>query len=228
MKYKYIKPIHRYNSDNKRKVTTNESGYLYLMCPECLYMQKIYKQRCTYMELHHSIKDLNYSETISGECPRCKESVIFQEIDFNIARAIDILNEKGYFTVFSCEGHAGNDLDGEDFLSVPYIYFLSNRIVMKAIDKHPLPDTWKFETYGKSIILRSKICNYLNSMKQEEILKIWNQKKEMEDLMEWVDSLEPAYSKEEYAEAKHFFISNSNQIICENAFYSNNTSGVDL
>lgn len=102
---------------------------------------KIYKQRCTYMELHHSIKDLNYSETISGECPRCKESVIFQEIDFNIARAVDILNEKGYFTVFSCEGHAGNDLDGEDFLSVPYIYFLSNRIVMRAIYKHPLPDT---------------------------------------------------------------------------------------
>lgn len=62
-------------------------------------------------------------------------------------------------------------------------------------------------------------------MKQEEILKIWNQKKEMEDLMEWVDSLEPAYSKEEYDKAKHFFISNSNKIICENAFYSNNTLG---
>ena len=136
MKYKYVKPIHRYNSDSKRKVTTNESGYLYLMCPECLYMQKIYKQRCTYMELHHSIKDLNYNETISGECPRCKESVIFQEIDFNIARAVDILNEKGYFTVFSCEGHVGNELDGENFfrlhISISYQIELWCRLLIST------------------------------------------------------------------------------------------------
>lgn len=228
MKYKYIKPIHRYNSDSKRKVTTNESGYLYLMCPECLYMQKIYKQRCTYMELHHSIKDLNYNETISGECPRCKESVIFQEIDFNIARAVDILNEKGYFTAFSCEGHIGNDLDGGRFFAAPYIYFLSDK-VLKAMEEHPLPNTWKYETYGKSIIMRSKISNYSDSMSLEEITKKWNQKKEMEDLMEWVDNLDPVYSsEEEYNATKHFFISNSDQIVCENAFYSNNTLGVNL
>lgn len=228
MKYRYINPIHRYNSDSKRKITTNESGYLYLMCPECLYMQKIYKQRCTYMELHHSIKDLVYSETIAGECPRCKESVIFQEIDFNIARAINILNEKGYFTVFSCEGHIGNDLDGEHFFSAPYIYFLSDK-VLKVMEEHPLPDTWKYEIHGKSIVIRSKISNYSDSMSLEEITKKWNQKKEMEDLMKWVYNLDPVYSsEEEYNEAKYFFITNRDHIVYENAFSANNILGVDL
>lgn len=150
------------------------NGKIALMCERCFnltYVDFYHK-----IELNHSIKDnvrFDYPK-LSFECKCCghiNKSAI--ELDPNIAEAVSILNKKGYFTTFCCEGHGRK--------SLPYItfgypcgndYYL-NGFEHKEFEFDYLPEYWKSESdycangtylrlYVSKSVSKEKYLNSLN------------------------------------------------------------------
>lgn len=156
-------------------------GTLALMCPECF--------EINYADIIHSshttvsaYDDANIEPIIMplpryriAECTCCGAEYVYAiPIDINIANAISLLNQKGYITKFSCEGHGVIGSFG-------YIMFKDTGI-LDYVDK--LAPTWFVDHDGLSgryaffndddritthVIIRSDWFNY-----EESLSDLWD------------------------------------------------------
>ena len=103
---KDIISMHKIICKNKKvkKCHKRYIGKLALMCPHCYEICMLDMDR----KLKYNVKDDCKITTFTkffGKCKHCHEFADYIEIDGNIAKTIKILNRKGYFTKFCCEGH---------------------------------------------------------------------------------------------------------------------------
>lgn len=80
------------------------------------------KYFCT---LCYDLYDENDARKSDFRCPKCKNASAeeyLMPIDEPIADIIQMMNQKGYITQFSCAGHRDPE-DSNDSLSIPYIIF---------------------------------------------------------------------------------------------------------
>ena len=108
-------------------------GKLGLMCPLCYNTSiiKIDKKMKTKYNKNNNIRLISFFD---GDCKVCKQHVVYTKIDGNISKTIEILNKKGYYTDFCCEGHKGHDSCNA------YISFANSDGYTHI--KDILPDSW--------------------------------------------------------------------------------------
>lgn len=109
------------------------------------------------------------------ECQSCGKKFIThdQGIDPNIIDVICILNDAGYETTYSCEGHF-NDTRGQ-FVSRPYIVFADT-----SIKRIKAPRGWKYKPFGDgSLIMEYDNAFYDNIDKEKALISLnkWAEKK---------------------------------------------------
>ena len=160
-------------------------GTLALMCPECF--------EINYADIIHSshttvsaYDDANL-EPITPlpryritECTCCGAEYVYAiPIDINIANAISLLNQKGYITKFSCEGHG-------DVGSFGYIMFKDTGI-LDYVDK--LAPTWFVDHDGLSG--RYAFFNDDDRITTHAIIRSdwFNYEESLGDLWDWVVGL---------------------------------------
>ncbi len=107
------------------------------MCPECRKLVGI-KRKDNSEEINYNFEDFEIEHdemyilynldiyfNIRCTCPNCKEEdVLLIELDEGIADIVVEMNEKGYMTEFSCEGHVKD----EENYDVAYIRFYVNSL----------------------------------------------------------------------------------------------------
>lgn len=131
-------------------------GKLALMCPHCYEICMIDMDR----KLKYNVKDDCKITTFTkffGKCKHCHKFADYIEIDGNIAKTIKILNRKGYFTKFCCEGH-DKVKRKNDKVSLAYIYFDNGLKYLEFIIK-VLPDSWYIDQNDiikNKLIIRAK------------------------------------------------------------------------
>lgn len=151
-------------SNKGGEITTHELstfGTIAVMCPNCYHNTKHYVTTKANSLVHSdtvhvsTIVDIRY--TIS-KCPICaKERIDGIEIDPNIADAISILNQKGYYTKACCDGHSKKD--------EPYIYF-KDKDIFDALNTLPL--SWyvdyKSLMHHDALVIRADGYNKENAL----------------------------------------------------------------
>lgn len=198
--FKYNEPIERkmYNFGNYKH--SYQEGEIVLMCPHCLHMETI-SVTIDNKVGRHNINDF-YTETkYHGDCPNCKEFTEFECMDVNIAETIKILNSKGYYTAFSCEGHIEEDvITCLDTFSDPYIYFYFWKD-SEILKEHPLPETWKLDDNDIKAERFSIHDNITDSIPEELwndgnenkfilwLCDNWDKEKRLKDIYDWAVSL---------------------------------------
>ena len=211
------------NMDNKYKLFA-EMNNVVLMCPECLHMIKSTIAFTNVINLQYEIENFISVNNYYGVCPNCKEDVKFELLDINIAQIIKVLNDKGYYTIFSCEGHIEPDVyTGEEGFAVPYIYFY-NWNDSQILKDHPLPDTWYIPSDEKAceifLIRGAKLINYFDNEEEYKAYmdyakNEWDKEKSLRDIYNWAVSL-PDKSQEE-KQLFDYFKSHKGLILAENA-----------
>ena len=140
-KIKKIKSAYNLKTKGKTKIYHFKyKGKMVLMCPKCFSTYIIEVDRKIYA--NYSIEKGNRIFPCSnfiGLCKKCGLYGEFIEIDGNIGKTIEILNKKGYYTKFCCEGHKKNKKEYTDLQS--YIYFSNNLEYMNVIKEY-LPKSW--------------------------------------------------------------------------------------
>lgn len=203
-----------------------KSGYVGVLCPEC-YDYDIFKLDYSIHLAHTNKKYVNrvlhMDLNIVYECSHCRHIVTAEAIvDPNIAPILSILNQKGYYTQWSCEGHKeGPMIVPKKYeygnLSVAYITF-NGRDRKAILDDHPLPKDWYVDQdYDEEVngiidtwIIRHR-CVYPydgdienTDSKVVEYIKEWEKlnpiKDRMKSIEEWAKSLPNWW---EYKEAKY-------------------------
>ena len=191
--FKYFEPMSRIIGNSNNKIGITESGDVGLMCPECFNTIQTHINTNAHAFSNEAIVDLNITINYNGFCPICKESVQFETIDINMSQIINILNNKGYYTAFCCEGHINDDMFNKPYI---YFYFWEDSDVLKT---NPLPDTWIID----ELDLKARIFNITDSITQptyfedendiieynEWVENNWNQRKSLEDIYNWAVSL---------------------------------------
>lgn len=194
----YHKP--RYKTiDNKNDIMTiSNTGGTSLMCPECFHVIETDIISIKTINNHKSIEDFSAEDKYYGVCPNCKKYVNFINMDVNMAEIINILNTKGYYTVFCCEGHIESYItNGPKGFSSPYIYFYlwSDSKVLKT---NPLPDEWyitKQDEECEIFVIRDHIIeevpDSINKIEEyvEWIESNWDKKKSIEAIYNWAVNL---------------------------------------
>lgn len=221
-------------SDNAKIIC--KIGDVVLMCPECLHMIESNSMLWTKIIYGtNEIEEFRTYDNYLGRCPNCKEDVRFENIDINMAQIINILNQKGYYTAFCCEGHIEcNEATCEEGFSNPYIYFYLWKDA-DILNNNPLPDTWYIDdTYRQCKIfniedrIMEKIPNSI--IKGNEIIdevayigwlkNHWDQRKRLEDIYNWAINL-PDKDKNEkeidyyYIRSRRDYILSNNEVILE-------------
>lgn len=191
-KFKYIKSKQKASKIIKSGKSENWSGRAGLMCPSCMNIIKTtISYRLSISNMMNNVEDIDQFIEYRGTCPICNEIVKFEIIDINMVDIINILNDKGYYTAFCCEGH----VDDDGFTN-PYVYFyISNDI--KILNKYPLPKTWYIDddSFKNDVfIIRDHIIEEIDdNIDDDEAIKWfkenWNQEESMKDLYEWAESL---------------------------------------
>lgn len=137
----------------------SENKSIALMCPKCFSIVGACKQKLEVEFTRKSEPVKLYSHKVEikvdGWCDECKEYIEeFITIDGNIAPTISLLNQKGYKTLFCCEGH-------EETSESAYIYFRNIKYLKYILF---IPKGWKIDVYDytnmRSFIIRSKCNNY--------------------------------------------------------------------
>lgn len=199
----------------KRKLVQNldsckvksEIGDAASMCPNCFHMVETYMNYITILNhITDQVEDFRTDNNYYGVCPNCHKDVKFELMDANMAKIINILNNKGYYTAFCCEGHIEpDDYTGEEIFSSPYIYFYSS-YDLNILSTNPLPDTWDIDNDDarcKIFVIRDNIHKEIppsifNSDNNEIIdseayikwlKENWDQKKRLEDIYNWAVNL---------------------------------------
>ena len=211
--YNYARKKNVINSNNTKKIA--EAGIMALMCPRCFnIVETAIAYSKSVCDILDKIEDFHTVNEYYGTCPNCKESVKFEQLDGTIGRIINILNTKGYYTAFCCEGHIEPDeYDAVEGFANPYIYFYfwDYTDVLKT---NPLPSTWYINDSDKEckiFCIRDNICeeapehvkdgdNIKDLYKYTAWLKNnWDQKKRLKDIYDWAISLPDRDSvKKEY------------------------------
>ena len=131
-------------------------GKLALMCPNCYGICMLNMDR----KLKYTVKDdckISTFTKIFGDCKHCHKFADYIEIDGNIAKTIKILNRKGYFTKYCCEGH-DKVKRKNDKVSLAYIYFKNDLTYLEFIEK-VLPNSWYIDQNDinkNKLIIRAK------------------------------------------------------------------------
>jgi hypothetical protein len=201
-KFYYIKSTDRkiFNiAEGKKKYI--ETGYVGFMCPNCLNIVNIGIASSNIIDNIAFIKDFCVNTSYHGECYNCKEYVEFKCIDINMVKTIQILNSKGYYTAFSCEGHIEPDNDTlMDTFRVPYIHFYlwEDSEILKD---YPLPESWFMPDIYKSTNTFSIYDSIMEEIPKEISViddqdkfiswmhKNWDKEKRLKDIYNWAVSL---------------------------------------
>lgn len=202
--FKYYPPKYKAITHLLNAKIMSETGDVALMCPECFHMVEICISNCRIANITEEIEDFNIVIGYYGVCPNCKKDIKFEIIDINMAQIISILNSKGYYTAFCCEGHIEPDTyTGNEDFSWPYIYFYLWKD-SEILTSNPLPDSWCIDyddneceifcihdnitkSMPTSIINGNEIIDfdaYINWLKDN-----WDQKQRLEDIYNWAVSL---------------------------------------
>lgn len=162
------------------------------MCPECFYVADTAMLQTTIVPNYIHMLEHKYF----GECPKCGKEVNFIELNANMGQIIKILNTKGYYTAFSCEGHFDTIYNSKEF-SNPYIYFYLWED-SKVLYINPLPDTWYISQDSKTCHIFTISDNIIDIMPknietEEEffqwIASNWDQEKRLKDIYDWAIGL---------------------------------------
>jgi len=142
---------------NKIKHYAKYKGKIALICPECFATYMLYVNRKIKASIN--VKDDNYLNIYLGFgafCDKCGFSGSFIEVDGNLGTTIEILNRKGYYTNFCCEGHKKNKKHST--IAQAYIYFKQDLKYFYTIKEY-LPKTWYIDNNDfeqSKLIIRSK------------------------------------------------------------------------
>jgi hypothetical protein len=180
----YLEPRHKMITNKANTKLICESQYIYLMCPECLNMTLTsISINSLATGINDTIKDFDITNSYYGTCPDCKEPVEFVTIDGNMGEIIKILNDKGYYTAYCCEGHIEQDCDLKDVFMHPYIYFYFWKDT-EVLKTNPLPDTWYIEDIDKECHIFT-ICDNINTIVPESI-KTGNEIHDVHEYIDWI------------------------------------------
>ena len=143
---------------NEKSYNLATNKIKYFMCDHCYsYIKGNYSASISFKAIDSLHVYNNTDNVVSIKCPYCEEGEMF-EIDPYMINPIRLLNRKGYYTKFCCEGHvfskyldATTDSDKtirEDNIdcSVPYIWFnwgrISSQMLYRMIEnvKEPYED----------------------------------------------------------------------------------------
>ena len=187
------------NTQSAKKITKH--GEIALMCPKCFHIVETEMwYHVTMPDVMTKINNFSIDNEYYGECCNCGEDVHFIQLDINMGQIISILNNKGYYTAFCCEGHIEPNEDNKMEFITPYIYFYfwDNT---KILETNPLPDSWYITSVcekAKNFIIYDIIDKKIpKSFKNDDeynewidwVRNNWNQKKSLEDIYNWVINL---------------------------------------
>ena len=205
--FKFIKnhkEKHVFYTGNKKHVMITD--HIGCMCPKCFSVKEmdIVFSDVISPVYEDEFKDSYVSNEIYGKCPKCGKHVKFIQLDINIAEIVGILNRKGYYTAYCCEGHLEENNDGIMEFNSPYIYFYYWSDT-EILETYPLPNTWHIQPDDKEcriFSIRDTICD--NTPKSIEdyddyielVESSWDQEKSLSDIYEWALSL-PTKDKNE-------------------------------
>lgn len=182
-----LKPIEKDHIRKYRRTKTEETDYNYeksngkmgYICPHCNYINLIQVKFMIETNAEMRVDYMTSNLTLTMRCKKCKERFYTSilGIDPNICEIIVKLNNLGYKTKYSCEGHVYNN----GFITRPYIIFTDSEI----IEKYGTPEDWiyKIKTNGDIKIMYRIDEGYDNN--GEKKLKALNA------LEDWVNSLKP-------------------------------------
>lgn len=150
------------------------TGTIAIMCPNCYSNTKHMISVESTVSVVSNTKCTQVSPCINPryiihECKTCScEDIVGIELDPNIADTISILNKKGYYTNYCCEGH--------NRMQAPYIYF-SDLAILDVL--HTLPLTWyidydELSRYNRLIIRADW----------------WNREEALFEILAWANELE--------------------------------------
>ena len=201
----YEHPKHKLIKNDGAMKILAETGHIALMCPECFHMVKTYSSYTKIINnILDKVEDFRTENVYYGACPNCKEDVKFEIIDVNMSQIINILNTKGYYTAFCCEGHIEpNDYTGEEEVTLPYVYFYLWEDA-NVLETNPLPDSWYIgdeEKECEEFVIRDNICksmpkSIINGNEIHDLVayngwlkRHWDKEKRIKDLYDWAIGL---------------------------------------
>ena len=226
----YYKERFRAVNMNNGVKTIYENNVGALMCPHCFH---IIRPNITTMKIFEcdKIEDFHSDDSYFGMCPNCKDDFKFKIVDNNMGEILNILNNKGYYTAFSCEGHMEEDVfSGVEEFNTGYIYFYFFEDY-DILESYPLPKTWSIDSNAikhNVFIIRDNICNEMpKSIYNDNIIhdikayngwikKHWDKKARIEDLYNWAVNL-PELSDVKKISKKNTVLLYGKQIIENNA-----------
>lgn len=152
--------------NNLKTIGSKASGTIAFMCPKCYNVELFEGKIGCVLTPKRKLKKKDIYEylmldmSISYKCTSCEEYAEQIFLDPNIAIAISILNKKGFYTVFCCEGHHETTIETKDkrlSQENPYIYFKDDTILSYISGDFPLPKTWFVDNKEPGMtIIRSK------------------------------------------------------------------------
>ena len=208
-KFIYHPPIQREVNNNYNDKRITEQGDIALMCPVCFNMVEATVINNIYTgDILDQVGAFTPEVSYTCECKRCNEISTFIPIDTNIAKTIKILNDKGYYTAFSCEGHIEeNPISNKAEFAVPYIYFyLWNDF--DVLGDYPLPESWNItiEDAMRNIFtiydtIVDEVPGGLDNDKYIEwISRSWDKEQRLKDIYDWAVSLPEKDENVRYSE----------------------------
>lgn len=192
----YHKPIYRTVDNINGHKILSEVGDTAFMCPECFHIIETNISITKTINNANKICDFVTNNEYYGDCPNCKSHVRLEEIDANMAQIINILNTKGYFTAFCCEGHIEQNIyDGKEEFQTPYIYFYLWQDA-EILDSYPLPKDWYIDNPECEVfcIRGSKMPNCFEDEDEyneylDYIKNNWNHEEIIKEIYDWAVSL---------------------------------------
>lgn len=167
---KRIRTKEKYSIHGSKKYRSiKRDGDICYMCPQCynIIETKINSKIKVSATVDSGIYPV-FCEGFYGTCHRCTHTDEFIEIDPNMGRIIETLNNKGYYTAFCCEGHGREGA---------YVSFKSAFIIRYS---NSLPIEWEFDMNDFKVRKQTILRAITPKSEWRESLYVLNQ---------WIDSL---------------------------------------